>query len=167
MVCGDTDKDGHRTGKGPFSFQSQRRAMPKDVQTTVQLCSFYMLIRLCSKSFKLGFSRVWTVNFQMFKLDLEKAEEQEIKLQHPLDHRKSKRIAEKHLLLLHWLCQSLCVDHNKLCMGIDGNTRPPYLPPEKPVCRSRSNISNCMWDNRLVPNWEWSTSRVYIVSLLI
>ena len=22
----------------------------------------------------------------------------------------------------------------------DGNTRPPYLPPEKPVCRSRSNI---------------------------
>ena len=21
----------------------------------------------------------------------------------------------------------------------DGNTRPPYLPPEKPVCRSRSN----------------------------
>ena len=49
----------------------------------------------------------------------------------------------------------------------DGNTRPPYLPPEKPVCRSRSNISNCMWDNRLVPNWEWSTSRVYIVSLLI
>ena len=24
----------HRTGKGPFSFQSQRRAMPKNVQTT-------------------------------------------------------------------------------------------------------------------------------------
>ena len=25
-----TDKDGHRTGKGQFSFQSQRRAMPKN-----------------------------------------------------------------------------------------------------------------------------------------
>ena len=25
----------HRTGKGQFSFQSQRRAMPKNVQTTV------------------------------------------------------------------------------------------------------------------------------------
>ena len=35
--------------------------------------------------------------------DLEKAEEPEIKLQHPLDHKKSKRIQEKHLLLLHWL----------------------------------------------------------------
>ena len=23
----------------------------------------------------------------------------------------------------------------------DGNTRPPYLPPEKPICRSRSNVT--------------------------
>ena len=22
----------------------------------------------------------------------------------------------------------------------DGNARPPYLPPEKPVCRTRSNV---------------------------
>ena len=34
---------GHRTGKGPFLFQSQRRAMPNDVQTTAQLCSSHML----------------------------------------------------------------------------------------------------------------------------
>ena len=26
---------GHRTGKGQFSFKSQRRAMPKNVQTTI------------------------------------------------------------------------------------------------------------------------------------
>ena len=44
----------HRTGKGQFSFQSQRRAMLKNVPATVQLCSFHMLARLCSKSFKLG-----------------------------------------------------------------------------------------------------------------
>ena len=31
------------------------------------------------------------------------------------------------------------VDHNKLENSIDGNTRPRYLPPEKSVCRSRSN----------------------------
>jgi len=36
----------------------------------------------------------------MYKLDLEKAEEPEIK-KHPLDHRKSKKIPEKHVLLLH------------------------------------------------------------------
>ena len=39
-----------------------------------------MLARLCSKSFKLGFKSTWTENFQMYKLDLEKAEEPEIKL---------------------------------------------------------------------------------------
>ena len=33
-----------------------------------------------------------------------------------------------------------CVDHNKLENSEkDGNTRPPELPPEKCVCRSRSN----------------------------
>ena len=38
----------HRTGKGQFSSQSQRRAMPNKVQTTIQLCLFHMLARLCS-----------------------------------------------------------------------------------------------------------------------
>ena len=32
-------RNGHRTGKGQFSFQSQRKAMPKNAQTTVQLYS--------------------------------------------------------------------------------------------------------------------------------
>ena len=50
---------------------------------------------------------MWTMNFQMSKLVLEKAEEPKIKCQHPLDHRKSKRVPEKHLLLLYWLRQSL------------------------------------------------------------
>ena len=34
---------GHRTGKGQFSFQSQSKAMPKNVQTTTQLQSSHML----------------------------------------------------------------------------------------------------------------------------
>ena len=32
--------NGHRTGKGQFSFQSQRRTMPENVQTTIQLKGF-------------------------------------------------------------------------------------------------------------------------------
>ena len=44
-----------------------------------------------------------------------------------------------------------CVDDNKLENSLrDGNTRPPDLPLEKCVCRTRSNT-------RLVPNWERST----------
>ena len=36
---------GHRTGKGLFSFQSQRKAMPKNAQTTAQLHSSNMLAK--------------------------------------------------------------------------------------------------------------------------
>ena len=36
---------GHRTGKGQFSFQSQRKAMPKNAQTTPQLHSSDMLVK--------------------------------------------------------------------------------------------------------------------------
>ena len=71
---------GHRTGKGQFSFQSPRKAIPKNSQTTAQLHSSHMLVKSCSKFSKPGFSNMWTVNFQMFKLVLKKAEEPEIKL---------------------------------------------------------------------------------------
>ena len=36
---------GHRTSKGEFSFQSQRKKMPKNAQTTTQLHSSHMLVK--------------------------------------------------------------------------------------------------------------------------
>ena len=36
------------TGKGQFSFQFQRKAMPKNAQTTTQLHSSHMLVKECS-----------------------------------------------------------------------------------------------------------------------
>ena len=36
---------GHRTGKGQFSFQSQRKAMAKDAQTTAQLHLSHILVK--------------------------------------------------------------------------------------------------------------------------
>ena len=54
--------------------------------------------------------------------------------------RKSMRVPEKHLLLLYWLCLWLFgSQHTVENSSRDGNTRPPYLPPEKSLCRSRSN----------------------------
>ena len=38
---------------------------------------------------------------------------------------------------------------------------------EKSVCRSGSNSYNWTWNNRLVPNRKRSTSRLYIVTLLV
>ena len=40
---------GHRTGKCQFSFQSQRKAMLKNAQTTAQLYSSHTLAKQCSK----------------------------------------------------------------------------------------------------------------------
>ena len=134
--------NGHRNGKGQFSLKSQRKAVAKNDQTTAQLHSSHMLAKQCSKFSNLGFNNMWTVNFQTFKLDLQKAEEQRSKSQHILDHWESKSIPEQHLPLLYCLCQSLWLCGSKQTVensSRDGNTRSPDLPLEKSVCRSGSN----------------------------
>ena len=61
-----------------------------------------------------------------------------------------------------------CMDYNKLWKILkEIDTRPPYLPPEKPGCRSRNNSQNWTWNNGLIPNWESSVSRLYTVTLFI
>ena len=112
-------------------------------------CSNYCTIALISHASKViikilkgRLQCTWTKNFQMFKMDLEKAEEKEIELPNLLDHQKSKRVPEKHLLLLYWLCQSLWLCGSWQTVensSRDGNTRPPDLPLEKLVRRSGSN----------------------------
>ena len=135
-------RSGYRTGKGQFSFQSHRSAVPKNVQTIVQLCSFHMPVRLCSKSFKVGFSSTWMKNFQMYSWVLKRQRNQRSNCQHLLDHRKSKRVSGKHQLLLYWLHQGLWLCGSQQYVENserDGNTSPPYLPSEKSVCRARSD----------------------------
>ena len=80
---------GHRTGKGQFSFRSQRKAMPKNVQTTAQLHSSHRLAKVMLKILQVRLQQCVNQNFQMFKLDLEKAEEPEIKL--PTSFRSQKK----------------------------------------------------------------------------
>ena len=104
-----------RTGKSQFSIQSQRKAMPKNVQTTAQSHSSHMLVKSCSKFSKPGFSNTWTMNFQMFKLVLEKSEEQGSNCQHRMDNQIIQRVPEKHLFLRYWLYRSFdYVDNNKV-----------------------------------------------------
>ena len=128
---------GHRTGKVQLSFQSWTKAMPKNAQTTqttAQLHSSHTLVKWCSKFSKPGFNNTWTMNFEMFKLDLEKAEEPEIKLPTFTGSWKTMRVPEKHIFLLYWLCQSLdCVDHNKLWKILKEMGIPDHL-----TCLSRN-----------------------------
>ena len=55
-ICQQIWKTPNRSGKDRFSFQSQRKAMPKNVQTTTQSHSSHMLEKQCSKFSKPGFS---------------------------------------------------------------------------------------------------------------
>ena len=142
---------GHRTGKGQFSFQSQRKAIPKNAQTTALLQSSYMLVKWYSKFSKPGFNSTLTENFQMFKLDLEKAEKPASGIKLPISvgllkksvgllkkQESSRKTSTSALLTMPslWLCGSQqTVDNSERV----GNTRPPDLPPDKPVCRSGSS----------------------------
>ena len=81
------------------------------------------------------------MNFQMFKLLLEKAEEPEIILPTSLGSQKSKRVPEKHLFLYIDYTKAFdCVDKQTVDNSSrDGNIRPSDLPLEKYICRSESN----------------------------
>ena len=83
------------------------------------------------------------MKFQMFKLDLEKTEEPEIKLPTSIvsskkqqNFRKTSTSASLTMLkpLTVWITTNLKNSYKRV-----GNTGTSYLPPEKPVCRSGSN----------------------------
>ena len=66
-----------------------------------------MIAMLCSKSFKLGFSNMWTRNFQIYSWVKKMQRNQRSNCQHSLDHRESRGIQANYQILLYWLCQSL------------------------------------------------------------
>ena len=83
-----------------------------------------------------------TVKFQMFKLDLEKTEEPDIKLP-TFDGSSKKQEFQKsnYFCFIDYDKAFDCVDHNKLKNSSrDGNTKLPNLPSEKSVCRSKSKL---------------------------
>ena len=150
---------GHRTGKGQFSFQSQRKAMLKNAQTTTQLHSSHM------GSHRVGHN--WSdlaaaVHASKVMLKILQARLQQY-VNHELPDiqagfRKGRGTREK-IANIRWIIEKTrefqkniyfcfidyakafdCVDHNRLENSErDGNTRPPDLPLEKPVCRWGSN----------------------------
>ena len=69
--------------------------MPKNAQTIAQLLSTHTLVKQCSKFSKPGFNSTWIMNFQMFKLVLEKAYEPEIKLPTSIESPKKQENSRK------------------------------------------------------------------------
>ena len=82
------------------------------------------------------------VKFQMFKLDFERAEEPEIKLPTSAGYSKKQESSRKistSALLITPKPSTVWITTNMEESSRDGNTRPPNLPLEKFVWRSRSN----------------------------
>ena len=80
------------------------------------------------------------MNFQVFKLVLEKAEEPEIKLPTSDGSLKKKEFQENiYFCFIDYAKAFDCVDQKKLWKILNENTRPPDLPLEKPICRPGSN----------------------------
>ena len=82
--------------------------------STIALISHASKVML-KKCFKLGFSSMWTENFQMYKLDLEEAEEHEIKLPTSAGSQKKQWNCKKFYFYFTDYTKAFdCVDHNKL-----------------------------------------------------
>ena len=137
----------NRTGKGQFSFQSQRKAMPK--KGNAKECSNYRTIALILHASK--------VMLKMLQARLQQHVNRELP-DVQAGFRKG-RGSRDQIANIRWTMEKArefqkniyfcfidyaksfdCVDHNKLWKILkEGNTRPPNLPLEKPVCRSGSN----------------------------
>ena len=108
---------GHGTGKGQFSFQSKRKAMPKNAQTT-QMGSFHMLAQnppssastFCESNVPAGFRKGRGTRDQIANIHsiIEKARE-----------------FQKNICFIDFTKTFDCVDHKSWNILNDGNTRPP------------------------------------------
>ena len=124
---------GHRTGKGQFSFQSQIKAMPRTVQTIVQVHSSHTVAKIL-KIIQARLQQYMNRELPDGQVGFRKGRGTRDQIA-PLDHRKSKRVPEKHLFCFIDYAKAFdCVDHNKLENSErDGDTRLPDLPFEKPI----------------------------------
>ena len=133
---------GHRTGKGQFSFQSQRKT------TNAKEYSNYCTIALISHASK--------VMLKILQAKLQYMNREFPDVQGGFRRGRGTRdsianicwVIEKarelqkniYFCFIDYAKAFDCVDHNKLeNSSRDINMRPPYLPPEKSVCRSGSN----------------------------
>ena len=128
------------TGLENFSFHFS----PKEgqCQLSVQLCSFHMQTRLCSKSFKARFQQYMNQELPDVQAGFLRSKGTRGQIANTcwIIEKASEFQKNIYFCFIDYANAFDCVGHNKLeNSSRDGNTRPPYLPPRKSVCRSRSS----------------------------
>ena len=98
---------GHRTEKGQFSFQSQRKAMPKNAQTTTQLYSSLNTSKVMLKILQDRLQQYMNHELPYVQAGFRNGRGTRDQIANFCWIIRKARVPEKHLLLLYWLCQSL------------------------------------------------------------
>ena len=145
---------GHKTRKHQFSFQSQRREMTKNVQTTTHLCLFYML---ASNAQNLSSKALIAYELRIYKCSSLIQKRQRSNYQHPLNHRESKEFQKNIYFCFTDYAKTFdCVDHNKLWNILNEMEITDHIACllKKPVGRTSSNSQNQIWKNKQVQNWK-------------
>ena len=111
------------------------------------------------------------MNFQMFKLDLEKGRGTRDQIANIRLIIKKAREFQKNIyfFFIDYAKAFNCVDHNKLWTILKEMGIPDHLTYllKNLYAGQEAMVRTGHGANRLVPNWERSTSRLYIVTLLI
>ena len=158
---------GHRTEKGQFLFQSQRRAMPKNVQT-VQLHIFHMLARR-SNILQVRLQQYMNWELSVVQAGFRKGRGTRGQIANIRWITEKARESQKNtcFCLIDYTKAFDCVYHNcgKFFKRWEYQTT---LPVSWEICLPvKKQQWKQTWNNGLVPNWERSTSRLYIVTLII
>ena len=138
--------------------------MPKNVQTTAQLYSFHMLSMLCWNSFN-QISTVRELRTSRCTADLEKVEEPKSNCQHSLNHGERELQKNIYFSFIDYAKAFDCVDHNKLWKFLKRREYQTTLPVSWAIYMWVKKQQNRICNNWLLPNWERSMARLYIVML--
>ena len=136
-----TLSSGHRTGKGQFSFQPQRKARPKNAQTTTQLHSSHML-KVMLKILQARLQQYVNHELPDVQAGFRKGRGTRDQIANICWITDKARQFQKNIYFcfIYYAKGFDPVAHNKLENSERvGNPRPPDLSLEKPVCRSGSN----------------------------
>ena len=134
---------GHRTGKGQFSFQSQRKAMPKNAQATAQLALISHTGKVMLKILQARLQQYLNPEIPDVQAEFRKVRERQIKLRTSLgslQKQDSSRKTSTSALLTVPMPLTVWITTNcgKFLKRWEYNITSD-LSPEKCVCRSRSN----------------------------
>ena len=159
---------GHWTGKGQFSFQFQRKMIPKNVQTTIQLFSFHKLLRLCSKSFKLGFSSYVIQEIPDVQARFWRGRGTRDQIANICFIIEKAREFQKNICFIDQAKTFDCVDHNKLWKILKRwKYQITLLDSWETYMQVKKQQLEPHMKQLTVPNWERNMTRLYIVTLLI